>query len=375
MKALVCAIVCLCGGLAGAMTADADPNFRQPDEGSTTDTGPLAVTVGGTIVAPTWDSGHAGFAMGLEAVRVVHLGREGENTPSMHRAKGLYAFNGRWRFESTSHFFWGDNRWSATLAPRYDGLRTVFQGVGNPAPLPDQEEYEPSELRLAGALFRRVVPHVRVGLAFDVHDHQIHEADATSHLRTDPALDAQQGRLVGLGPVAYLDTRDAVFNPSRGLFGVVSHLHFADPLGSQFAGDEYRMDVRVYRPLAQRHTLAWQGYTLRANGSVPFWRLPSLGELSHSRAYDALRLRAHLLVATQLEWRWRFSRRLGCEVYVGTAVMGPDLEQLRISRARESIGASLRIFRSIDGQLVPMRVGAAWGDDGWRMQVGVGDAF
>jgi len=370
---LLCALICLVAAVQAQPSND--PNFRPPAEESTVDSGPLSMTVGGTMVGPTWLSGHSGFAVGLEAIRVAHLGTSLENTPSMHRWLGLYALNGRWRFQSRSDFFWGANRWHAELEPRYDGLRTVYRGIGNPAPFPATEHYEPSDFRLRSALYRRLTGPLRMGVIYDLQDHRVHETDADGQLPLDAGLMAQQGTVAGIGLALGLDTRNALFNPSRGLFGQISAVHFSDQLGGHQRFDEYEIDLRSYLPLATDHTLAWQGYALVSRGSTPFWRLPSVGELPHSRAYDALRLRAKTLVAAQLEWRWRISRRIGCEVYAGAAGIDDDLGSLRSDLLLPTVGASLRIFRAMNGELEPMRIGAAWGDDGWRMEVGVGDAF
>ncbi|MEZ4386091.1 MAG: hypothetical protein R3D98_00655 [Candidatus Krumholzibacteriia bacterium] len=211
-----------------------------------------------------------------------------------------------------------------------------------------------------------------------IHDrrrHVLHDAESGGLLRTDPGVRQQWGAVSGAGLALEFDDRDRVFAPSRGVYGSASAIGYPELLGSAFQFEAYEVDLRLFLPAATRHTLAAQAYLQLDRGSVPFWHLPTLGDLPHSRAYEAHRLRDRTLAAAQLEWRWTWTDRLGCEVFAGGAWLDRTLPDLRVDAVQPSLGASLRFTRRMGDDLVPFRIGAAWGNDGWRAVVGAGDAF
>jgi hypothetical protein len=63
------------------------------------------------------------------------------------------------------------------------------------------------------------------------------------------------------------------------------------------------------------------------------------------------------------------------EIYAGAVGLDATVSQIRLDEMKPSLGASLRLYRDMGGDIVPMRIGGAWGDDGWRLVIGIGDAF
>ncbi len=358
-----------------AQSTGEDPAFRPPGEEVVLDPGPVSVNVGGTVLAPAWISGVPGFGLGVQTLEVFHLGGPGENLSSTHRMLGLYTLAGRWRVESNTDLYWGGNTWHANLEPRYDGLRTGFYGVGNPPPRADAEGYEPSDLGVLAGLYRRLYRNFQIGVIYEFVYHEVHETEAGGLLERDPGLVGQDGWISGVGLTLAHDSRDRIFSPRHGIYGTCTLTGFSDRLGGEYDFTEYEFDLRTYLPLARRHVLAIQAYALLSRGSTPFWRLPSVGALPHSRAYDQRRLRDKTLSALQAEWRWEWSSRFGLEIFLGTVTLDDDLSDLRLDEMRPSLGASLRMRWSMGDDIVPIRIGGAWGDDGWRLVSGVGDAF
>ena len=356
--------------------ADTDPNFRPPAEESTLDSGPISVRALGATWAPTFIGGEeTGFGMGLQILRPFHLGPDAVNTVSALRLLGLATFRGQARFESRADLYWGENRWYGRLDLDYDGLATPFYGIGNPAPRADAEYYEPDDIHLRGFLFRRLHRSLRAGLTGDFQHHVIHEPEAGGLIATDPELRRQDGTVSGLGLALGLDTRDRVFDPHRGVYATASVTVFDDVFGSEYDFKDNVVDLRGFMPLAASHVLAVQLHGKRSYGAPPFWRLPSLGELSHSRAYPAQRLCDRVLAAGLVEWRWRWSRTLGWATFASEAFIADRAVNLRLADAQPTLGAGLRIYEESDGEMVPTRLDVSWGREGWRLLIGVGDAF
>lgn len=370
---LILAALVVAGGAAGQ--TDEDPAFRPPGEQTVRNTGPVSVSVGGTVVAPAWIGGDPGVGFGLQTLSVFHLGPRDRNLESTNRALLLYTLKGRWRLHNRTDLYWGENLWHVRVEPQYDGLRTGFYGLGNPAPLEDPEYYEPSSLRLETGIFRRFYRRLQIGLVADVQYHEVSHNESGGFLETRPELVGQDGWVIGSGLAFAYDSRDRVFDPRRGLFASWSAIGFPDEIGGKYSFTDYEVDVRTYLAVAARHTLAVQGYAALSRGETPFWRLPSVGDLPHSRAYDPHRLRDKTLGGLQVEWRWRWSPRFGAEVFAGAVGLSETLTDLQLREMRPSIGASLRMYQDMGGDIVPMRFGGAWGDDGWRLVIGVGDAF
>ncbi|MBD3221021.1 BamA/TamA family outer membrane protein [bacterium] len=375
VRAAALALLVVLPASVAAQSADDDPAFRPPGEEVVLDPGPVSVNVGGTVLAPAWISGVSGFGFGVQTLGVFHLGEPGANLASTHRMLGLYTLAGRWRLESDTDLYWGGNTWHANLEPRYDGLRTGFYGVGNPPPLADAEEYEPNDLGMVAGLYRRLYRNLQVGLVYELAYHEVHESEAGGLIESDPDLIGQDGWISGVGLALAFDSRDRIFSPRHGVYATYTVTGFPDQLGGEYDFTEYELDLRTYLPLARRHVLALQAYTLISRGATPFWRLPSVGDLPHSRAYGQERFRDKTLGGLQVEWRWQWSSRFGLEVFAGGVTLDDDRRDLRLDEMRPSLGASLRVRRPMGDDAVPMRIGGAWGDDGWRLVFGVGDAF
>jgi hypothetical protein len=181
-------------------------------------------------------------------------------------------------------------------------------------------------------------------------------------------------RSSGLGPVMNYDSRDNTFFPHRGTFLDVNAIFASESLGSDFDYQIYQGAYNSYFRIAETMTLAYRLYGRFTAGRVPLYDLSYFGAHNDLRGYAAGQYVDKSMIATQLEFRWKFWKRWGMVAFGGIGEVARDLRGFDLGSLLPSAGAGLRYMVS-EKERVNVSVDYARGREGDAVYFYIGEAF
>lgn len=315
-----------------------------------------------------------GWGVGAEILVPYRLAPDPASPVSSVSCYLMWTTKGQWRANLANDLYWGQGRYYARARLDHDDLARRFFGIGPMASGADADVYRPQSTLAYVEGSRELGGGLAAGLRLEGHRQAIHDVEPGSGLARADLRGREAGWVVGGGFIASYDRRDCRLQPCRGLYAQAMGLAFLDRLGDH-AFQIFNLDLRGYASVGREQTLAAQLFYYGVAGDPPFWRLASLGGRDHSRAYDRDRWLDDVLASAQVEWRWRFSPRLGVASFAGAAVVGAGVSDLRADHLRPSLGIGLRAYPGLERATVPVRLDLAIGHREWRAILAVGEAF
>jgi len=176
------------------------------------------------------------------------------------------------------------------------------------------------------------------------------------------------------GLVMNYDSRDNSFNPYGGTFLDANATFAAKALGSDFDYQIYQVAYNHYFKLADRMVLAYRAFGKFTAGDVPVFDLAFFGTHNDLRGYPGGLYLDKMMIATQLEYRWRFWKRWGMVAFAGIGEVAPTLSEFAAGNLLPSVGAGLRFMVS-EANRVNISVDYARGKEGDGVYFYIGEAF
>lgn len=181
------------------------------------------------------------------------------------------------------------------------------------------------------------------------------------------------GTLNSVGFSALYDTRDDIFNPHVGTFanGSVNVAGF----GGDFSFEKYTLEGRYYLPLGENHTLAMRAWGGMVTGDAPITEYFYAGGPDTLRGYQQNEFFGTRFLVANLEYRFPIGNikflRGAVFADAGNAWSPGDTNDDKIYL---DAGLGLRITFPALG-LGVIRLDYAFGEDGGRTQIGIGQSF
>lgn len=181
------------------------------------------------------------------------------------------------------------------------------------------------------------------------------------------------GALNSIGLSALYDTRDDIFNPHVGSYanGSVNVAGF----GGDFNFQKYTVEGRYYIPLGENHTLALRGWGGFVSGDAPITEYFYAGGPDTLRGYQQNQFFGTRFLVANAEYRFPIGNikflRGAVFADAGNAWTPGDLYEDKIFL---DAGIGLRITFPALG-LGVIRLDYAFGDQGGRTQIGIGQSF
>jgi outer membrane protein assembly factor BamA len=173
----------------------------------------------------------------------------------------------------------------------------------------------------------------------------------------------QPMRMVGLGVLTRIDTRDDIQDPDKGWFLESGYIRRATAFGSDHEFNSLTFDLRAFIPIAIGPRPVRLGGNLVAisqDGEPPFQALAQLGGRDLLRGYFLGRFRDRKLLAFQTELRIPIGLKWGVTGYAGAGNVSGDWQDMVKKRPKPAWGAGLR-YRISDSQRVNLRLDLASG--------------
>ncbi len=181
------------------------------------------------------------------------------------------------------------------------------------------------------------------------------------------------GTLNSLGFSALYDTRDDIFNPHVGTFANAS-INVAG-FGGDFSFEKYTLEGRYYLPLGENHTLAFRAWGGMVTGDAPITEYFYAGGPDTLRGYQQNQFFGTRFLVANAEYRFPLGNikflRGAVFADAGNAWTPGDINDGKIFL---DAGLGLRITFPALG-LGVIRLDYAFGEDGGRTQIGIGQSF
>jgi len=266
-----------------------------------------------------------------------------------------------------------EERWRVVGELGYYRFFYNFFGLGIDSQVEDEEVYEVNFPRLRLSVLREVLPNFSVGLGY--------EYDRFSNLKIveDGALDnsnaagKRDGTVSNLGVLAFYDTRDNIFFPTKGWFLQGNFFTSSNFLGSSFNYSKFELDSRYYQKVGKKQVLAANLFLANSSRNAPFYDLYYLGS-KRTRGFANRRFQDNAELSFVTEYRFPIKGRFGGAVFGSTGTVAPDLGETFSSKFRNAAGLGLRyIVNKRDG--VRIRVDYGITGEGGNFYFTIKEAF
>ncbi len=145
-----------------------------------------------------------------------------------------------------------------------------FYGIGNNTSKDDEEDYTSRRFQFNPILQKKIFSKLYVGFQYNFGYAKLTETEVGKLLDKGIILGSEGGSVSGIGLVATYDSRDNNLYPTSGSYHQFSAVAYEAGLGSDFTYNSYLLDLRHYRPMFEKHILAFQGVIGINTGNPPF---------------------------------------------------------------------------------------------------------
>jgi len=288
---------------------------------------------------------------------------------------GFYTQNKSWGLGAGHKMNLDGDRWRLLFAGGFADLHYDFYGIGSDAG--DSGQAVALNQRVGGgtvSVLRQVSGDWYAGLSYLCANSQTRLDSSATSLPPELSLQADEldASIGAVGVKLQRDSRNTQFFPTRGSLFNVTASFFDDAFGSDFTFQAYEISYNQYFSLATNHVLAARGYGRFTSGRVPYFALCSFGSKGDLRGYTPGRYRDKMMLAAQIEYRWRITARLGAVAFGGLGGVAPELDEFETLLPSAGVGARYVIAKQNN---VSLRFDAAWGKNEHAFYFGIGEAF
>lgn len=183
----------------------------------------------------------------------------------------------------------------------------------------------------------------------------------------------EKNSLFGFGLASEYDTRNNIFNPSKGANAKIRSMSFLTALGSTTQYHRIATEYNHYFNIAENMVILARYYGIISVGDVPFAGQNIVGR-DDLRGYSSGEYRGNQVYDLQAAFRWKFYKRLGAVAFGGIAVATDDWEGTNYSGILPAGGVGFR-FMLLEKRKMNAGIDIAWGKNDWGLYFRLGEAF
>jgi hypothetical protein len=315
-----------------------------------------------------------GTGLGAIAMR---LFQAGENAPASNLTlAGFWADSHSWAGAAGGEVHLEDDDWRLSGWVGHFDANLKFYGIGNGAG--DRGEYVNINQWgpfVAPRALRRIAGNWYLGAQYRFARIRTAFSSLPDWVPGDLASRNIEVTTSGAGIVLEHDSRDNRFNPHEG-----SYLHLVTnvarrALGSDRDYEQYTFGYNHYFELGKDRVLAWRATACGTGGDAPFYDLCLFGGMTDAiRGYVGGQYRDKISLTTQVEYRWKLSRKWGVAGFAGMGQVAPSLSDFTGSDILPSYGVGARYLVS-EEQRINLAVDYARGRDSDAWYFRIAEAF
>ena len=256
-----------------------------------------------------------------------------------------YTLNSQFFFTSSYTVFFPEEKWLLRGNLNYRDFPLDYYGVGNGTDEDDLMEIAYQQFLFEPLLLRQIVPNFFAGggIRYNRFYNTVLEDDFGEIPEGTDLQDDLGSTSTGLEAALIYDSRDNVLNARRGLVVEFTQGFYDERYGGTHSFELSKLDVRNYKALTERSTLAVQIYGRHTFSDAPVQELSTLGGESILRGFQEFRFRDRLATFAQAEYRYQGRGRFGFVTFAGAGQVAEGFGDLDLAGFRYSVGAGLRI--------------------------------
>ena len=284
--------------------------------------------------------------IGLSTIYLFQAKKDTSNRISELNAFTFFTLQGQYGIWLDNALYGHKDKWFILGKIRFQRFPLLYYGIG-----PYTTEHHPATIDANYFIFRqRVLRRIGRNLFLGPEiDYQNLSNTHVEYHKDDLEREVPNGSSgssnLGLGAAFVYDNRHNVLNVRKGTFAELGILTYSNKLGSSFNFTAVNTDIRSFTPVNKRDVLALQLTGNFNTGNVPFNQMALMGGETIMRGYYLGRYRDKNMIAGQAEYRMlplSFSKRIGAVVFASSAVVAPNIENLKVNNLKLAGGAGLR---------------------------------
>jgi len=314
-----------------------------------------------------WAFGAAGFGY-------FKIGKDSITRPSSIRFGGAYTLNKQVLAYVPYNLFLKKNEYWLYGELAFYRYPYFFRGVGNDYGEDDFERYDAAFPRFRITATRKLKKYIYTGPRYWFQHTDMISVSPGRILDTAGVTGSAGGTKSGLGWVLNIDSRDKIFNPTKGYYLQFETLFNTDLLASDFNYQTYVADLRAYYKIKGNHVVALNFYNQFNYGDVPFNKMAQVGGSTYLRGYQLGWYRDKKLSSAQIEFRSAYCMVFSANVFAGAAIVANELSDMSLSNLRPAAGFGFRMLTDPKERL-NLRGDIAFRPGGYEIYITVGEAF
>jgi hypothetical protein len=271
----------------------------------------------------------------------------------------LYRSNNLWKFKGEISYY------------RYV---YNFYGIGLSSKFDDKESFRANYPRFRIDILRRY-KRFFAGFRFRVDNMQIEDKKVNGLLENGNYTGEDGGVISGIGLVGQLDTRDYIFNPTKGVFMETEIFANAKFTQSNFTYQRLSLDFAKYVRIKQDHTLAFHINTAMILGDPIFYDLLYFGSPKLMRGFQDRRFKDKNILVLQGEYRFPIYKWVQGVSFLSGGTVAASYSEIFENDYKISFGAGLRIVLNKKDRV---RLRLDYGrtiNEGGALYITINDAF
>jgi hypothetical protein len=315
-----------------------------------------------TVIPALIYSPETSLGLGARAIRVFRHKNASDSLlrPSSLPITFLYTLNNQ-AILTTELDLWADQNksyFNGRLEFSYFPFK--YYGIGNEPQLDVGEVYTTRYAYLHLFYQRKITKGIYFGPRYEFRVDNITDRVTGGLLESTqvPGYDGQ--RLSGLGFILQHDTRNILFQPSRGWYNRLQWMVFSQTLGSQYDFQHVIGDVRRYFSVGKNQVFALQAWSSFTWGTPTFQHLSLIGGSDVMRGFFEGKFRDRHALVFQGEYRLPIYRNLGMVLFGHTGQVAPEIRNFGWGKFRYGAGIGFRYRINSDG--LNIRLDFAVGD-------------
>ena len=257
-----------------------------------------------------------------------------------------YTLNNQFIFSSSYTVFFPEENWLLRGNLGYKNFPQKYYGIGNLS-----REEDRIDIAYQQFLFEPLVLHKTArnlflggGVRYNTfYNTELEEATDEFPEGFD-LQDSLGSTSAGLELAGIYDSRDNVLNAQRGLLVELTQGFYGEQFGGTHTFQLTKLDVRRYKRLNAKSTLALNLFARHTWSDAPEQELSALGGESFLRGHITDRFRDRAALFYQMEYRYRGKGRIGFVTFAGAGKVAPSFGELDLRDLHYSIGAGLRLM-------------------------------
>ncbi len=285
------------------------------------------------------------LGLGALAILNFNLGKDSATRTSYLQSSFIFTINKQIDFDNEVVMFTNKERFFIKARVRYLHMPEFYYGIGNELPESNQQLVTYNQFFAEARVLRKIRKNLFAGGYFKSNNINNPTPSDTGIWQRQHYLGQDGYHVSGIGVDIITDSRDLIYNASKGFYTEFYALVYGKYTGSNYAMTELLVDMRKYFTIlrAKRHVLAFHLLCASSSGNVPYKDLSEFGGAYMMRGYYRGRYRDKKQLSFQMEYRMPVWKFIGVCAWVGAGRVAPTVKELDVEGLHPNYGLGLRL--------------------------------